>query len=411
MMPKSGGEEVYLRTAYPRPKNLLSFLFCWSMIMVARPGSAAADSVVFAQYMLYPFVGGEDSDPWVQRGMGLACITLITGINIFSTKLAVKIHDLVTIFKVIVLVMIAVTGFLVGTRIWSSVERPDNFTNAFQGAEYNTGVIATTLFNIFYSFDGWNNANYAVGDMKDPSKNLPKAAGLGVSLVCVLYLICNVSYLMVLPKDVMMESDALLAGTFFSYTYGDTMGGKVFPVFIALSAFGAVCAMVYSAARVIFAAAESGYFPFSSVFAKLHPTYKTPVNALLFHWVCVVILMIGPPPGAAFEFLVQFAQYPTWIFYGLAVLGLIRMRTTHPHFPRSFRVWIPLSVVFICVSIFLAIFPFVPSKNEMYPYYLPPLSGVVFLLIGIPLWYVMVKMKGDVMESQSVLKEFIDVDE
>jgi amino acid transporter len=215
---------------------------------------------------------------------------------------------------------------------------------------------------------------------------------------------------MVLPKDVMMESEALLAGTFFNYTFGDTMGGKVFPVFIALSAFGAVCAMVYSAARVIKAAAESGYFPFSSTFAKVHPTFKTPVNALLFHWVCVVALMILPPPGAAFEFLVQFAQYPTWIFYGLAIFGLIRMRKSHAHYPRPFRVWLPLSFVFVCVSIFLAIFPFVPSENEMFPYYLPPLSGVIFLLIGIPLWNTLVNKKGNVGESESVLKEFIDID-
>ena len=186
MMPKSGGEEVYLRTAYPKPRKLLSFLFCWSMIMVARPGSAAADSVVFAQYILFPFYG-DGSEPWIQRIVGVACITIITVINIFSTKLAVKIHDYVTIFKVIVLLMIAVTGFLVGTRIWSSIERPDNFSNPFEGAVTNGGVIASTLFNIFYSFDGWNNANYAAGDMKDPDRNLPKAAGLGVSLVCFLY--------------------------------------------------------------------------------------------------------------------------------------------------------------------------------------------------------------------------------
>jgi amino acid transporter len=217
---------------------------------------------------------------------------------------------------------------------------------------------------------------------------------------------------MVLPKDIMMESEALLAGTFFSYTFGETMGGKVFPVFIALSAFGAVCAMVYSAARVIFAAAESGYFPFSSVFASNHATFKTPVNALLFHWVCVVVYMVAPPPGAAFEFLVQFAQYPTWIFYGLAIYGLIRMRKSHPHYPRSFRVWLPLSVIFILVAVFLAIFPFVPSENPDYPYFLPPLFGVLFLLIGIPLWHVLVNKSQpeDTHETGSVLKEFIDID-
>ena len=186
MLPKSGGEQAYLSTAYTKPKNLLSFLFCWSMIMCARPGAAAADSVIFAKYILFPFFSGGASGPWIQRIVGFVCITVITIINIFSTKLAVRIHDSVTVFKILTLAFIAGTGFLVGTRIWSSVPRPDNFSAPFEGATTNVGLIATTLFNVFYAYDGWNNANYAVGDMKDPAKNLPKAAGLGVSLVCFL---------------------------------------------------------------------------------------------------------------------------------------------------------------------------------------------------------------------------------
>lgn len=393
MLPQAGGEQTYLRTAYPSPKNLLSFLFCWCMIMCARPGAAAADSVIFAKYMLFPFVEDIKDHPWLQRFVGLGCISLITLINVFSTKLAIKIHDSVTLFKVMTLALIAVTGFLVGTRIWSSVPRPDNFSAPWEGMTTNVGTIATTLFNVFYAYDGWNNANYVVADMKNPSKDLPKAVGLGVSLVCFLYVIVNVSYLMVLPKEVMMGSQEILAGTFFSYTFGDIAGAKIFPVCIAMSAFGAVCAMVFSASRVIQSSAASGYLPFSSFFATINTRTKTPVNALMFHWFCVVFLMFAPPPGAAFHFLVGFAQYPTWIFYGLSVLGLVIMRKTHPHLPRSFKSFIPTSFVFIAVSLFLAIFPFVPSENPDYPYYLPSLSGVFFILIGVPLWYVLVYKK------------------
>jgi amino acid transporter len=187
MLPQSGGEQTYLSKAYPKPKNLLSFLFCWCMIMCARPGAAAADSIVFAKYIMFPIFDGPDSGVWLQRFVGLFVISLITVINIFSTKLAIQIHDLVTIFKVLTLATIAGTGFLVGTRIWSSIPRADeNFTDSFAGATTNPGLIATTLFSIFYTYDGWNNLNYSVGELKNPAKNLPKAAGLGVSIVCFL---------------------------------------------------------------------------------------------------------------------------------------------------------------------------------------------------------------------------------
>ena len=186
MIPKQGAEQAYLSLAYPKPKNLLSFLFCWTMLLISRPGAAAADSVIFAQYILFPFFGGTSSDALLQKVVGVVCITVITIINIFSTKLAIRIHDSVTVFKILTLALIGITGFLVGTRIWSSVPRPDNFSSGFGGATDNAGVFATALFNVFYAYDGWNNLNYSIGDLKDPHKNLPKAAGLGVSLVCFL---------------------------------------------------------------------------------------------------------------------------------------------------------------------------------------------------------------------------------
>jgi len=218
------------------------------------------------------------------------------------------------------------------------------------------------------------------------------------------YLVVNISYLVVLPKETMIEAGNLLAAKFFSVCFGHIAGVKIFPVCIALSAFGAVCAMVYSAARVIHSAAEAGYFPFSSFFSKINPYTKTPVNALVFHWACVVFLMFAPPPGAAFEFLVQFAQYPSWIFYGLSVLGLLIMRRTHTHLPRPFKVFFLFPIIFICVAIFLAVFPFIPSENPDFPSWLPSLAGVCFIIIGLPLWHVLVNRKSQESEIEMAEK-------
>ena len=206
-----------------------------------------------------------------------------------------------------------------------------------------------------------------------------------------------------------MNSGELLAGTFFSYTFGEIAGAKVFPICIALSAFGAVCAMVFSASRVIYAAAQAGYFPFSSFFSTINERTGTPVNALIFHWVCVNFLMFAPPPGAAFNFLVEFAQYPSWIFYGLSVTGLVVMRFTHMHYPRPFKVFLPITFVFIAVAIFLAVFPFVPSVNPDYPYYLPSLSGILFIGAGVPLWYMLVHRK-EVMSSDNAEADVMDLE-
>ena len=113
MLPSSGGEQAYLDIGFERPKSLFAFLFCWCMIVCIRPGSAAADSVIFGKYMMFPFVDLDDQSPWLQRGIGMLCISSITLMNILSTKLAVKIHDLLTIVKIIIVSMISFSGLFV----------------------------------------------------------------------------------------------------------------------------------------------------------------------------------------------------------------------------------------------------------------------------------------------------------
>ena len=168
------------------------------------------------------------------------------------------------------------------------------------------------------------------------------------------------------------------------------MGTKVLPLFIASATYGAVCAMVFSGSRVIFAAAKADFLPFSGFFSKIS-SFNTPVNALLLNWVLTVILMIAPPPGAAFSFLVDLVGYPTWIFYGLAVLGLLILRKTQPDRDRPFKVFVIVPFFVILMSIFLSVFPFYPTETDDFPYYLPPLLGLCFVFAGIPLWYYKVR--------------------
>lgn len=78
--------------------------------------------------------------------------------------------------------------------------------------------------------------NYMTGELQDPTRNLPKAAGWGVSIVTVLYMIANFSYFTIVPVAEILTTTELLAGKFFVICFGDIAGKKVLPIFIALSA-------------------------------------------------------------------------------------------------------------------------------------------------------------------------------
>jgi len=241
-----------------------------------------------------------------------------------------------------------------------------------------------------------------LGELKNPRKNLPIAAGVGVSLVTVLYIMANIAYITVVPAAVAFSSKEILAGTFAEIVFGPVFGKHILPLFVSLSTYGAVCAMVFSASRVMVVAAEEGYLPGSRFFCATHPRFHTPVNALIFNWIWTMVLMLAPPPGDAFSFLVDLISYPSWFFYGLSVTGLLVMRFTEKERERSFKVPFPIAIFFIAMAIFLCIFPFVPPtdhaawfNSDGVPFYMSSLLGVISILAPIPLWYVMVCHQGD----------------
>jgi amino acid transporter len=410
MLPKSGGEQAYLQQAFRKPKALFAFLFCIIMIVCIRPGSAAADSTVFGKYLMYSIFGEQSTlaDGFVKshydlflRLMGVFCISSITLINIFSVKWSIRVHDILTTIKVLVLLLISVSGIVVlsgGTK----VPYTNNWSNPFAGSKIDANSYAKALFSVFWAYDGWNNLNYSVGELKNPRRNLPIAAGLGVTIVTILYLMANVAYITVVPATVAFTSHELLAGNFGEIVFGRVFGHIILPILIALSTYGAVSAMVFSMSRVMFVAAREGYLPFSSVFGKLHSTLKTPIYALLFNWCWTMVMLLGPPPGEAFEFLVDFISYPAWFFYGISVVGLLWMRKTQPELERPFKVWWPLAVLFILCAVFLCVFPFFPPTDGEplvspggIPYYLSSLLGLISIVLPIPLWYIMVIHRGN----------------
>ena len=99
--------------------------------------------------------------------------------------IGIKLEDGFTVLKTILLLVIVFTGILAAAGV-GSLPKSNNFDHSFQGTTSDPVAYATALFGVFFAYDGWNNLNYSIGDLKDPHKNLPKAAGLGVSLVCFL---------------------------------------------------------------------------------------------------------------------------------------------------------------------------------------------------------------------------------
>ncbi|PVU96418.1 hypothetical protein BB561_001199 [Smittium simulii] len=399
MFPKNGGTLRYLAHSFGKPRALLSYLFAWSMMMCIRPGAIAANGPVFAKYWIYGIYDGTSyqtehpnlykNKDWTYRIIALFGITFATLICMLSVKWSLRLINVLTVLKMTVLTIISVSGILVLAGA-IKIPKNDNWSSGFKNTKSNLGGYASALNKVFFAYDGWSNLTYNIGELINPSRNLPIASTIGISSVTVLYVFAIVAFYSVVPYDVALASNETIAAEFTNRVFGSIVGRRILPILIGLSVFGAVLSQIFAIGRIVSSAAEVGFIPKGKKLASYNKRFKTPLYALAFNWVITMIYLLAPPPGDVFDLLVDFVQYPTWFFYGLSALGCVYMRFKYPNYPlRKYKSFMPLTYVFILVCVYLSVFPFIPftKQSGAYPYYLSPTLGVVTIAAGIVPYY------------------------
>ncbi|KAJ2161298.1 hypothetical protein GGF46_001559 [Coemansia sp. RSA 552] len=391
MYRRNGGTMRFLAHSFPHPKLLLSYLFSWVMIVCIRPGAIAANGPVIGKYWLYA-AGINGDDGWLARAVGFGCITFITALNIASAKWTLRLINILTAVKICVIVVIVISG-IVAAAGGLHVARNDNWSRGFSGTKGDAHAYASALTKVFWAYDGFTNLVYSLGELRRPERNLPWSIGGSVVLVGLLYIMANVAFFVVVPIDVAISSEEILAAEFTFRVFGDSVGRIALPALIGLSVFGAICAQTYGVSRLLDSANEVGFVPLGRRICGNHSRLGTPVSSLAIIYALTLVYLLAPPPGKVFDLLVDFVQWSTWLFYGLAAAGSIVLRFTKPHHPlRTFRSFHPLNILFIIFCIYITIFPFVPpssaeTDNTLYPFYLSPLLGLVTTLAGTLPWY------------------------
>ncbi|KAJ3042692.1 hypothetical protein HDV00_006749 [Rhizophlyctis rosea] len=374
MIPTSGGEHPYLMRAYG---SLPAFLFSWTGTTVTRPGSVAIITVIFAEYVcrLIYFAHPVGTTPaWLVKLIATVCIISLTAVNALSTKLGTAVQDVFTVLKLASLLVIGGIGVM---RLVTGQSTSHNYDHSlFAGSSTNGGDWALALYSALWAYDGWNTLNLVTGELKDSKTNLPKAIVAGPSIIIFCYLMANVAYYAVLPAEIVGKSTTI-AMDFGKEVFG-SIGGIIIPLIVIGSTFGAANASIFGGARVMWVSARHGHIP--EFLGSIHPKRKTPVNALILQaCLSVLFVMVG-----SFTSLVNFYSMIAWSFYLLAVLALLILRRSEPHAERPYRVWVGVPVVFCAVTIFLISFSVREAPGAA-------VGAALFMLSGVPLWYVVVR--------------------
>jgi basic amino acid/polyamine antiporter, APA family len=371
MIPRAGGQYVFLREGL---SPAAGFLYGWTLFMIIQTGTIAAVAVAFGKFLgvLIPGItpdvflplgqlhlpGAKDA---IQLGLShqrVIAILLIFGLTILNVK-GVKLGAAVqTVFSVAKIGALAVLVLLGLTLFRQPVVAAANFSSFWGTGDWTVAVlpvIGAAMVGSLFSADAWNNVTFAAAEVREPTRNLPRALALGTGLVCTLYVLANVAYLNILPfHGDPAGADALARG--IPYAAQDRVGtaaievalgsaaATIMAVAILLSTFGCNNGLILSGPRVYYAMARDRLF-FESA-GRLHPEYRTPVFGLFAQAVWASVLCIS----GAYNELLTYVIFATLIFYLLTTVCLFRLRRLRPDLPRPVRAfgypWLPALYIF-----------------------------------------------------------------
>ncbi|TVY55910.1 High-affinity methionine permease [Lachnellula cervina] len=328
---RSGAEVVYLEQAYPRPKYFLPTAFAVQSVILSFSSSNAI-------------------------------------VVIFSTKWSLRLSNAIGIIKIITLIFISITGLVVlggHTRI---KDPHANFRDSFSGTTGSGYGLANALVKINFAYFGFTNAFNVVAEVKRPIQTLKKTAPASLLVVAILYILCNIAYFAAVPKESIASSKQLVASLFFTAVFGNKHASKALNFLIALSAFGNIISVVIGSSRIIRECGRQGVLPWPRVWGSTRP-FGTPLAAYGLKWGLTVLMIVAPPAGDAFNFIVDLQSYPSNVFTFLTTFGLFLIRRSRARIGierAEFRTWNVAIIFSLAVNIFILIMPWFPPPSGRY---------------------------------------------
>jgi APA family basic amino acid/polyamine antiporter len=428
MMPRAGGQYVYLREAYG---PLWGFLYGWTLFLIIQTGTIAAVAVAFARFLgvLTPVISPTN---WIvspiilsrnyaislsmQQLVAILVIVLLTIVNTRGLELGKLIQNVFTSAKTLSLLALIVLGVFIGrnadalaanfTSLWTpGVVSPIKSDLSFIASVSATGgalgmLIAVCVAQVgsLFSADAWNNVTFTAGEVRDPRRNLPLSLALGTGLVIGLYLLANFAYLCVLPLDKIQHAPDDRVGTAAMEVMFGATGGAIMAVAIMISTFGCCNGLILAGARVYYAMAQDGLF-FRST-GRLNARH-VPAMALVLQGVWTALLVLprtrlrdpitnAPVRDAAgveqygnlYGMLLDYVVFAVLIFYVLTIVGLFVLRRTRPQAERPYRAFgYPLLPAFYIVAATVILLVLAVYRTQT------SWPGLLLVLAGVPIYF------------------------
>ena len=355
MFPRSSGEYNFLTRSY---HPAVGFLAGWLSATVGFAAPVALAAMAFGEYSKSIVPGAPP------LALGLGILWLVSLIHLCGIRQSSGFQVTSTLLKLMLIIAFVIAGFAFGSR------QPISFAPNLADAAYlSSAPFAIGLVFVMYSYSGWNAATYIIGEIREPQRSLPRALFVGTAIVLTLYVALNAVFLYTTPIEKLSgQLDvAVIAG---DHIFGK-FGGRIVGGLICLGLVSSISAMMWIGPRVTMTMGED--FPMLRFFSRKSKN-NVPAVAIMFQAFVATLLLCTQ----TFEAILDFIQFSLIFCSFLAVLGVIKLRYTHPLLPRPYRAWgFPVTpLIFLSVTLFIMYYLITNRPIQS-------LAGFLMMLVGL----------------------------
>ena len=303
LRPEVGGQYAYLRDAY---HPIVAFLYGWTLLLVVQTGGMAGSAIVFGNY-LREVTGIGIPAQW----LAAAALMILAVINCFGVRAGSNVQSALMVTKIGAIALLIVVGLFIA--------HPN--TPAGDVAPLSSGGalgLATAMVPVLFAYGGWQTASFVSGEMRNPTRDLPRGLLIGVVGVIVLYVAVTMVSVRVLGMNALAATNTP-ASDVMRNALG-SRGGQLIALGITVSTIGFLSQSVLTAPRVYFAMARDGVF-FKRV-GWLDPRYRVPTVAILLQGVWAAVIALS----GTYDQILNYVVSIDVLFFGLTGATLIVFR-------------------------------------------------------------------------------------
>jgi amino acid transporter len=372
---RNGGDVAYLEQAYPKPKFFVPTVYAAISVVLSFTTSSA---LAFGQYILS--AAEVEAKTWYYRGIAIGALTFASLCISLSTKWSLKLQNVLGFVKIIFMTFMVVLGWVVLSGATKVKDPHQSFHNVWEGTTTSGNNIANSIIKVTFSYGGYNYAFGVVAEFMGHKKNVSEkkakkhllkvfAVYVPISLfvIFVYYILIITAYYAAASPQQIKSSGNSVATLLFKNAFENTAATKALSAMVSLSAFGHLITAILSHSRALRECGRQGVLPFPKFWTSTKP-FGTPLGPIFITWLVNFIMIVAPPAGSAYNFIVDMGSYSGYIFTLFLIFGLLKIRRERRLKglgKKGQYLPLPLIILLLLFELFVIAIAFVPPKGTL----------------------------------------------